>query len=404
VEVRLRIPFADPADTSVGSAHAARAEVLANTILTGTATRSRVDVDTELALVGGELDAVVDPERLAFSGNSLVSGLDTVLDVLRDVLTGATYPAEEVERERARLVERIRLARSQPNVIAREALQRHLYGDHPFAKEMPEAEEVAEVGREDVLALHAQAVLPRGSVLVVVGDVEPDAAVRAVDAALGSWTGEGTAVSLRPLPPVQGGDVLFVPRAGAVQSQIRLAGRGVVRTDPRYPALQIANLVFGGFFSSRLVENIREDKGYTYSARSHPEFTPGGATLLVDADTASEVTAAALLETRYELGRLALVPPSESEVDTARRYAIGSLLTATSSQGGLASFLVNLAGLGLGIEWFTGHPDRLAAVTVGQVAEAALEFFAPSAFTGVLVGDADLLAPQLRSLGGVTLP
>ncbi|NUT91936.1 MAG: insulinase family protein [Saccharothrix sp.] len=404
VEVRLRIPFADPADTSVGSAHAARAEVLANTILTGTATRSRVDVDTELALVGGELDAVVDPERLAFSGNSLVSGLDTVLDVLRDVLTGATYPAEEVERERARLVERIRLARSQPNVIAREALQRHLYGDHPFAKEMPEAEEVAEVGREDVLALHAQAVLPRGSVLVVVGDVEPDAAVRAVDAALGSWTGEGTAVSLRPLPPVQGGDVLFVPRAGAVQSQIRLAGRGVVRTDPRYPALQIANLVFGGFFSSRLVENIREDKGYTYSARSHPEFTPGGATLLVDADTASEVTAAALLETRYELGRLALVPPSESEVDTARRYAIGSLLTATSSQGGLASFLVNLAGLGLGIEWFTGHPDRLAAVTVEQVAEAALEFFAPSAFTGVLVGDADLLAPQLRSLGGVTLP
>ncbi|MFI9817301.1 M16 family metallopeptidase [Saccharothrix variisporea] len=404
VEVRLRIPFADPADSSTGSAHAARAEVLANTILTGTATRSRVDVDTELALVGGELDAVVDPERLAFSGNSLVSGLDTVLDVLRDVLTGATYPAEEVERERARLVERIRLARSQPNVIAREALQRHLYGDHPFAKEMPEAEEVAEVGREDVLALHARAVLPRGSVLVVVGDVEPDAAVRAVDAALGSWTGEGTAVSLRPLPPVQGGDVLFVPRAGAVQSQIRLAGRGVVRTDPRYPALQIANLVFGGFFSSRLVENIREDKGYTYSARSHPEFTPGGATLLVDADTASEVTAAALLETRYELGRLALVPPTESEVDTARRYAIGSLLTATSSQGGLASFLVNLAGLGLGIEWFTGHPDRLAAVTVEQVAEVALEFFAPSAFTGVLVGDADLLAPQLRSLGGVTLP
>ncbi|MBW4719343.1 M16 family metallopeptidase [Saccharothrix obliqua] len=404
VEVRLRIPFADPAASTVGSTHAARAEVLANTVLTGTAGRSRVDVDTELALVGGELDATVDPERLALSGNALVSGLDTVLDVLRDALTGATYPAEEVDRERARLVERIRLARSQPNVIAREALQRHLYGDHPFAKEMPEAEEVAAVTRDDVLALHASAVLPRGSVLVVVGDVEPDAAVRAVENALGGWGGEGAARTLSPLPVVQGGNVLLVHRPGAVQSQIRLAGRGLVRTDPRYPALQIANLVFGGFFSSRLVENIREDKGYTYSARSHPEFTPGGAALLVDADTASEVTAAALLETRYELGRLGLVPPSESEVDTARRYAIGSLLTATSSQGGLASFLVNLAGLGLGIEWFTGHPDRLAGVTVDEVAAAALEFFAPSAFTGVLVGDADLLAPQLRSLGGVTLP
>ncbi|MEU4765391.1 pitrilysin family protein [Actinosynnema sp. NPDC023794] len=404
VEVRLRIPFGDPAASSVGSTHAARAEVLANTILTGTSTRSRVDVDTELALVGGELDAVVDPERLAFSGNALVSGFETVLDVLRDVLTGATYPADEVERERARLVERIRLARSQPNVIAREALQRHLYGDHPFAKEMPEADEVEAVTRDDVLALHSSAVLPRGSAIVVVGDVSPDAAVRAVESALGGWTGEGTAVALSPLPPVRGGDVLFVHRPGAVQSQIRLAGRGLERTDDRYPALQLANLVFGGFFSSRLVENIREDKGYTYSARSHPEFTPGGATLLVDADTASEVTAAALLETRYELGRLGLVPPTESEVDTARRYAIGSLLTATSSQGGLASYLMNLAGLGLDVEWFTGHPSRLAAVTVEQVTEVALEFFAPTSFTGVLVGDADLLTSQLRALGGVTLP
>ncbi|GAA2697624.1 MULTISPECIES: pitrilysin family protein [Actinosynnema] len=404
VELRLRVPFADPADSSVGSTHCAVAEVLANTLLTGTARRGRLDVDTELALVGGELDAVVDPERLAISGNALVSGLDTLLDVLADVLTGATHPEEEVARERARLVERIRLARSQPNVIAREALQQHLYGDHPFAKEMPEVAEVEAVTPEQVRELHARAVLPRGSALVLVGDLDPDATVAAVAQALSGWTGEGEAVRLRPLPEVVGGDVKFVHRPGAVQSQIRLAGRGVTRTDERYPALQLANLVFGGFFSSRLVENIREDKGYTYSARSHPEFTPGGATLLVDADTASEVTAAALMETRYELAKLGMVPPTDEEVDTARRYAVGSLLTATSSQGGLASFLVNLAGMDLDIEWFAGHPERLAAVTTEQVAQAALDFYSPSAFTGVVVGDAELLAPKLRALGGVVLP
>ncbi|WP_199441469.1 M16 family metallopeptidase [Umezawaea beigongshangensis] len=404
VELRLRIPFADPADSAEGSQHSARAEVLASTVLTGTDRRSRVEIDTELALVGGELDAVVDPERLSISGNALASGLDTLLDVLRDVLTGAAYPADEVERERDRLVERIALARSQPSVIAREALQRHLYGDHPFAKEMPEAEEIARVRRDEVAELHASAVLPRGSVLVVVGDVDPNDAVRAIGESLAAWSSDASAVELRPLPLVTGGDLLLVHRPGAVQSQIRLAAQGLARTDPRYPALQIANLVFGGFFSSRLVENIREDKGYTYSARSHPEFTPGTATLLVDADTASEATAAALLETRYELGKLGLVPPTESEVDTARRYAVGSLLTATSSQAGLASFLVNLAGNGLDVDWFTAHPERLTAVTREQVAEVALEFFAPTAFTGVLVGDAERLAPQLRALGGVVLP
>lgn len=142
VEVRLRVPFADPAGTSTGSRHAAVAEILANTVLTGTEKRSRVQIDTELALVGGELDAVVDPERLSFTGNALASGLGTVLEVLADVLTGASYPAEELEREGARLVERITIARSQPSVIAREALQKVLYGDHPYAKEMPDRKSV----------------------------------------------------------------------------------------------------------------------------------------------------------------------------------------------------------------------------------------------------------------------
>ncbi|WP_186763157.1 M16 family metallopeptidase [Lentzea tibetensis] len=404
VELRVRVPFADPAESSEGSQHSAQAEILANTLLTGTATRDRVQIDTELALVGGELDAVVDPERLSISGSSLVTGLDTLLDVLRDALTGAVYPADEVERERARLVERIALARSQPNVIAREALQKHLYGTHPFAKEMPEADEVARVSRDEVQALHAKALLPRGSVLAVVGDIEPAQAVSAVEEALKAWQSDGEAHEMAPLPMVEGGDLVLVNRPGAVQSQIRLSAQAITRTDPRYPALQVANLVYGGFFSSRLVENIREDKGYTYSARSHPEFTSHSATLLVDADTASDVTAAALLETRYELARLGLVPPTESEVDTARRYAIGSLLTTTSSQAGLASFLVNLAGLGLGIEWLVAHPERLANVTAEQVAEAALEFFAPGNFTGVVIGDAAKLAPKMRALGGIIVP
>jgi predicted Zn-dependent peptidase len=243
-------------------------------------------------------------------------------------------------------------------------------------------------------------VLPRGSVLVFVGDVAPDVVVAKIAAALAGWTSDASAVLLPELPDVTGGDVLFVPRPGAVQSQLRLSAQAIPRTDPRYPALQLANLAYGGFFSSRLVENIREDKGYTYHARSSLEFTVRGATLLVDADTASEVTAPALLEMRYELGRLGVVPPSADEVETVRQYAIGSLLISTASQTGLASQLAALAPLGLGAEWLLEHPARLAAVTADQIADAAREFFSPTRFTGVVVGDAAQFA-ALRSLGGV---
>ncbi|MET0134832.1 MAG: pitrilysin family protein [Kibdelosporangium sp.] len=395
VELRLRIPFA-----GTDLMHAARAEVLASTLLTGTARRDRVQVDTELALVGGELDASVDPEHLSVGGNALSSGLDTLLEVLADALTSASYGDDEVRREQERLVERIAMAKSQPNVIARQALQKHRYGDHPATREMPEAEDVAKVTAPDVRALHQASVLPRGSVLVLVGDVELDSAVAQLESSLAAWSSADTAVALPDLPAVEGGDLLFVPRAGAVQSQLRLTAEAILRTDPRYPALQLANLAFGGFFSSRLVENVREDKGYTYHARSHLEFSPSGATLLIDTDTASDVTASALMEIRYELAKICLTPPSESEVDTVRQYAIGQLLTATASQGGLASQLVALASQGLGVDWLVEHPGRLQAVTAEEIAAAALDFFAPSRWTGVIVGDPAQLK-SLDVLGGV---
>ncbi len=399
-EFRLRIPFAGDEPM-----HPATAEVLAETLLTGTRRRNRVQVDTDLAAVGGELHAAVDPERLSFSGNALVSGLDTLLDVLADALTGATYADDEVAGERDRLVERIAVARSQPRMIAREELQRHRYGDHPFVREVPEAADVAQVSAEQVRALHQEAVLPRGSILVVVGDLDPEQAVADVARALGDWRSETEAQAneLPSLPRIDGGELRLVDRPGAVQSQIRFSAQALPRTDPRYPALQIANLAFGGYFSSRLVENIREDKGYTYGAHSSFEFTRDNGTLLVDADTASEVTAAALLEMRYEFGRLAMVPPTESEVESARQYAIGGLVTSTSSQAGLASMLLLLASAGLGQDWLTSHPERLQAVTVDEVAEAS-RWFAPTAFTGVIVGDANKLSEDLRALGGVVLP
>ena len=399
VELRLSVPFAGSHRT-----HPARAEVLSATLLRGTQRRDRLRVDADLATVGGELDVGVDPERLTVSGNALASGLPVLLDVLADSLTGATHRAAEVTRERSRLAERIAIARSQPRVIAREALQHRRYGSHPFTREVPHAEEVLAVTPAAVRGLHRRALVPHGSVLVLVGDLTPARALDAVAAALEGWSAEHPAAELPPLPALTGDDLLLVHRPEAVQSQLRISAQAVPRTDERYPALRLANLIFGGYFSSRWVENLREDKGFTYSAHSRFEFTPHGATLLADADTASGVTAAALLETRYELGRMTVVPPGPADVEAARQYALGSLMITTSAQAGLAGTLATLALVGLGPDWLREHPARLQAVSPEQVAAAAAAFFAPTAFTGVVVGDAEQLAGPLRALGGVELP
>lgn len=396
VEVRLRVPFGGRNAT-----HSARAELLAATLLLGSSTRTREQVDAELATVGGHLDANVDPQRLSVTGSVLSTGLGTLLDVLADCLVDPAYRRADVQGERDRLVQHLLIGATQPATIAHQALQHRRFGTHPAALDIPEPELVAGVTPAAVSGLHRRAVVPAGSTLVLVGDLSPARTIDMVAAALAGWSSDRRAASLRTPPAIAPGAVLLHPREGVVQSQVRLSAAAPTRDDPGYPALQLANLVYGGYFSSRLVENIREDKGYTYSARSSLEFWPGRAAVTIAFDTATEATAPALLEARYELGRISLNAPTAAEVDAARNYALGTLATSLATQAGLASTLSMLAGLGLNETWLAAHPGRLGAVTVDEVGAAAAAVLAPSAFTGVVVGDPTVVGAPLRAIGGV---
>lgn len=396
VELRLSIPFAGTHPT-----HAARAEVLAATLTAGTGSLTRWDVDTAYAALGGELGVAVDPERLSLGAAVLAEGLPRALEVLADVLVDPTFPGAQVDGERDRLVERLAVARSRPGVLVREALLQRVLGAHPSTREVPRADDVAAVTRAAVKTLHGRALVPAGALLVLVGDLSPARTLERVATALAGWTATGRATALPPWPAPTGGPLLLLDRPGAGQSQVRLAGPGVSRHDEAYPAAQLANLVLGGYFSSRLMENVREDKGYTYGVSSGFDATTAGSMLTVELDTARETTAAALLETRYELGRIGLVPPTDDEVDAARRYAVGSLSIGLATQAGLASNLVRLVPLGLDVDWVRTHPARLAATTTEAVREAAARLFAPAAFTEVVQGDAATLAGQLAALGPI---
>jgi zinc protease len=304
-----------------------------------------------------------------------------------------------VALERDRMVQNLAIARSQPSVLAREALRRRLHGSHPYGREIPEPETVAAVRPPQLRRLHADRVIPVGSVLVLVGDLAPARTVERVGDALEQWSSGGRPQELPSLPEVVPGPPLLVHRAGSVQSSVRLGGRAPGRADPDYPALHLANLIFGGYFSSRLVENIREDKGYTYSAHSRVEHATAGSTLVVDADVANEVTAPALMEIGYELARIATVPPSEQELSDVRQYAIGTLALSIASQAGLAGMLSALAGAGLGLDWLREYPRKLAKVSLEQAFEAARRWLAPAGMTTVVLGDLEQIAAPLRVLG-----
>lgn len=393
VEVRLRIPF-----FSTKQHHLARASLLAGTIRTGTAQRDRASVAIALGDLGADLSVGVDADRLLLSASALSSGLPALLGLLAEILTSASYRSGEVSGERGRLLERITMSRSQAGVIAGEALADRMAPGHPYGRTLPDAPAVAATTAAQLRSLHASSVRPDGALLLIVGDLTPARALAAAESALDGWTGTAPAVKEPALPPVTDRPLLIVDRPGSVQTAFRFGGVALGRQDERYPALQLANLIFGGYFSSRWVENIRERKGFSYSPRSVIEHSMRRTSLLVTADVATEVTAPALLETLYELGRMAYAPVTEAELESVRQYAIGTLALSTATQSGLATTASGLLGTGVELEWLSSHPARLAKVTAADVSEVAAEFLAPRKLVGVAVGDAAAITAPLAGI------
>jgi zinc protease len=395
-ELRLRIPF-----LSSDPGHPAQAALLSDALLTGSGGLDRAAFAAAVQGLGADLGVGVDADRLIVSGNVLATETAPLLDLLRSVLTEPLYAADEVQTERERLVERLTIARSRAGTIASEKLGQRMWGEHPYAHDLPQPEAIQATTVEQLVALHEASVRPDGAVLVIVGDVETDALLDEVEAALASWTGICPDGRVGSLPTPVPGPLLVIDRPGSVQSSLRMGTDALTRTDPGYPALQLANLIFGGYFSSRWTENIREDKGYTYGPHSRIDHHALGSTLMFDVEVATEVTAPAMVETRYELGKIASLGVTQDEVDAVRQYAIGTLALSTSTQAGLASTISALSAHNLGLEWVIEHPARLMATSVEEVSAAAARFFGPGRHTSVIVGDAETITESLAALGPV---
>jgi predicted Zn-dependent peptidase len=396
VHVRLRVPTAVRRDADL-----AKARLLERTMLLGTAERSQARIAEALQRVGGSMRVSGDADRLLVAAESLSGGLPDLLGLLAEVLTGAAYPRPQVEGERARLAEQTRRQLSQPGVVADEAWLRRAFGDHPYGREHPAADEVLAVSPTSLRAAHRRRLVPDGSLLVLVGDLSPARTLDRVEDALAGWESAGGSTQVPRVPAMESGPMVLVDRPGAVQSNLRVGGPALPRTDPSYAALELTNALFGGYFSSRLVVNIREDKGYTYSPRSSLQHGGRTSFLLLQADVATEVTAPALVEVGYELGRLASLPPTEEEVRSTAQYLVGALALSTSTQAGLAGTLAVLLAEGLDVSWLREHPQRLLAVTPEQVHEVAHRVLAPAAMVTTVVGDASLVEQPLQALGEV---
>ena len=393
VEARVAVPLCRGGDSGAP----AQRRVLANSLLAGTTRRSALQIAEDLQSLGASLEVGADADDLNLSGSVLSTQVSPFLDLLAEVITSPVFPDEEVSIERERTAQETMMTRSQPGGLAQIALSKRLFGRHPYGAGLPTPEVVMKVTSAQLRAFHKERVLPKGSVLVLVGDLSPQRGLDLVEQAFGDWKGRGAAVGLPAVEPLKSGPVNFVHREGSVQSTIRVARFALDPQAADYAQLLVANLIFGGYFAARLSDNIREDKGYTYGIYSSLQAQRYASMLAVGTDVATDVTVPTLVELHYEMGRMIALPPKPEELEAAKKYQAGTLAMSVNTQAYLASQLLGVLKRGQSFEFIRELPKLVEKVTADEVLDVSTRFLAPPSYATVIVGDADTVIPRLEN-------
>jgi len=338
-----------------------------------------------------------DSARAGFT--ALGSKLPDGLALLAEMIRSPRLDEGEFERLKAERLNDILQARADPGRLADESFLREVYAaDVPYGRLSAGTPE--SVGALDVAAardFHASRYAPRIADIVIAGAIEPDAVLSEVERHLGEWSGNGT--GHRTFEPRQrsGRRVILVDRPGSVQSELRVGHLGIDRHHPRYfPALVMAALL-GGVFSSRLNLRLREELGYTYSARCSfdPRRAPGPFTATAAVQT--EVTVDAIRELLGQLERMRVEAPVPDELAAVRDFLVGIFPLRFETTTGIATAIEPLAVYDLPDDYWHTYRSRLETVTADDVLGAARELVRPDEALILLTGDAALLRDDLAA-------
>ena len=276
------------------------ADMTATVVRTATTNRDSRAIEEDLRRMGADLSTSAGADTSAISIGGLAEAAEGMLGLVFDLAKNASFPADQFERERRQKIEELRIERTTPSFLASERFRKVLFGGHPYAVIAPSEEQVASYRREDLEAYYRENYTPSNALLVVVGDFSTPAMFALIEKAFGGWSAPAPAQLSGEAPPVNHGrHVHFVHLPGTVQTDVLVGNLAITRLDPDWMRLSLANSIYGGAFNSRLIMNIREHKGYTYSPRSGASALREHGYFSVHAAVRNDVVAASLTEIFY---------------------------------------------------------------------------------------------------------
>ena len=380
------------------------AQFVVDTVQEGTATRTSPEIRREVFAMGATLAGTAGQDTSSLTMRGLADTLPQMLGLLSDLVRNPTFPQEEVDLLKANTRQALQAQLASPQFVVNRVYRQTLFGAHPYARVGATLETVETIDRAAIAAYHKTHYRPNNTFLIVTGDVAPEAVFAAVQKAFGAWE-RGTVpppAAAEP-PPLKGRRIVFVQRPNSVQSSISVGNFTIRRDDPRWYVLQTANQIFGAAFDSRLVRNIREQKGYTYSPGSQFQAMKQAGLYRAIADVRNDVTGATLKEIYAEVDKFRGGGPETAELANAKTYMRGLFLIQNATQAGLTNTLNTMYSFGLPKDYPETFQKTVTALSAEAVKTGAQMLLGSENSVIVIVGDYAKVKDQLAGYGEVTI-
>lgn len=389
----------DPADRE------GLAAITADMIDEGTGSLSALDISEALARIGGEYDLDVGPDAITISLTTLSRFADRGAALLSDLVVRPSMREEDFGRVRQLRLDRLRQLKDVPSAVAERAFLNLMYGTHPYGHLALGNEAALRAMQLDESArFHAETFRPERATIVISGAMRHAELLKVVEGAFGSWT--ATANASAPVPaaainPVRnGGGLAIVPREGAAQSELRIGHLAARRDTPDYSPLLVMNAVLGGQFVSRINLKLREEKGYTYGARSGFDWRRGMSPFSVQASVHTAATADAIRDTINEVDAIrGARPATDAEIALAKASLTRGFPRNFETAQQVARGVAQLALYNLPDTYFEEFVPRTKAVSASDITRVAAQYLEPARLTTLVVGDLAAIDSTVRDLG-----
>lgn len=365
---------------------------------TGTTNRSKAQLDEEVDFIGASLNTSAS----GIFASSLTKHTPKLLELMTDVLYNPAFNPDELEKIKTQTRSAIVANKEDPQAIASDVRNALVYGkDHPYGDLVTE-KTIDAITLEDCKAYYQTYFRPNNAYLAIVGDIDLKTAKSLVNKHFGKWEKGTVPAPTYPTPqPPEKAFVAMVDRASAVQSVITVAHP--VELKPGSPdaikAGVMNNILGGGGLSSRLNQNLREHKAFTYGAYSSLSSDKLIGSFNAQVSVRNEVTDSAVVELLGELRRIRDERVDEAELASAKAHISGSFGRSLENPATIANFAINTAKYNLPDDYYDNYVKNVAAVTPEEVQAVAQKLIHPDRAYIILVGKASEVAPGLKRFG-----